>query len=195
MGRANINNLYEWFRAQYGGEDSVAFQRAQDAFIQSLAGYSLILYLLQIKDRHNGNVMIDRDGHMIHIDFGFIFDITPGGIKFELSPFKLTSEMIQIMGGRESKQYRRFVELCIRAFLVSRPYAEPIIQMVRLMLHSGLPCFKGEATIERLRKRFQLDLNEKQAASFMLGLVNSARRSVSTTLYDGYQKLTNGIPY
>jgi phosphatidylinositol 4-kinase len=195
MGRANINNLYEWFLAQYGGENTIAYQQARDAFIQSLAGYSLILYLLQIKDRHNGNVMIDRDGHLIHIDFGFIFDITPGGIKFELSPFKLTAEMIQIMGGRQSKHYRRYLELCIRAFLVSRPYAEPIIQMVRLMLNSGLPCFKGEATIERLRQRFQLDLNEKQAASFMHNLVDSARRSVSTTLYDGYQKLTNGIPY
>lgn len=75
MGRAKVNDLLGFFRARYGGEDTVAFQRARLAFIQSMAAYSVACYILQIKDRHNGNIMIDGDGHIVHIDFGFLFDI------------------------------------------------------------------------------------------------------------------------
>ena len=44
--------------------------------MESLAGYSVIQYLFQIKDRHNNNILIDNLGHIIHIDFSFIIKLT-----------------------------------------------------------------------------------------------------------------------
>ncbi|KAG0256287.1 phosphatidylinositol-4- kinase [Actinomortierella ambigua] len=195
LGREKVNNLQDYFVTKYGGVDSIEYQKARNNFIQSVAAYSVISYLLQFKDRHNGNIMVDDEGHIIHIDFGFILDISPGGINFESSPFKLTTEMVQIMGASvEDQGYRWFCELCVKAYLASRPYAEQIIQMVALMLESGLPCFRGE-TLKRLRSRFQPERSERQAADFMKEKVDESYLNKRTVLYDSFQKATNGIPY
>lgn len=75
MGRAQVNDLYAWFLSTFGNPDSISFQKARINFIQSMAGYSLATYIAQVRDRHNGNIMIDGEGHLVHIDFGFLFDI------------------------------------------------------------------------------------------------------------------------
>ncbi|CAG8523919.1 21705_t:CDS:10, partial [Racocetra persica] len=191
LGREKVNSLYEYFLTKYGGLDSIAFQKARNCFIQSVAAYSVVSFLLQIKDRHNGNIMLDDEGHIIHIDFGFILDISPGGINFESSPFKLTTEMIQVMGGSaEVQQFKWFSELCIKAYLAVRPYAENICQCVGLMLCSGLPCFKGE-TLKRLRERFQLDKTERRAADYMIVKIHQSFENKRTVWYDSFQKATN----
>ena len=67
-------------------------------FAESMAGYSLLCYLLQIKDRHNGNLLIDGDGRIIHIDFGFLLSSSPGNnMNFESAPFKLSQELVDVM--------------------------------------------------------------------------------------------------
>ena len=32
-----------------------------------MAAYSIVVYLLTLRDRHNGNVMVDEEGHIVHI--------------------------------------------------------------------------------------------------------------------------------
>jgi phosphatidylinositol 4-kinase len=195
VGREAVNGLYDYFISKYGNEDSLRFQEARSNFVKSMAAYSVISYLLQFKDRHNGNIMIDDAGHILHIDFGFCFDIVPGGVKFERAPFKLTHEMLAVMGGSMVHQaFKWFEELCVKAFLASRPYMEKLSQLVLLMLDSGLPCFKPE-TMQRFRDRFVLDRNEREAADFMKGLIKKSHANYSTEVYDKFQEITNGIPY
>jgi phosphatidylinositol 4-kinase len=195
LGREAVNGLYEYFISKYGNEDSLRFQKARNNFVKSMAAYSIISFLLQFKDRHNGNIMIDDAGHILHIDFGFCFDIVPGGVKFERAPFKLTKEMIAVMGGSTDHQaFKWFEELCVKAFLASRQHFEKLSQLVLLMLDSGLPCFKP-ATMQNFKDRFVLERSEREAADFVKGLVSSSYLNKSTGVYDKFQEVTNGIPF
>ncbi|KAJ9157387.1 Phosphatidylinositol 4-kinase stt4 [Pleurostoma richardsiae] len=195
LGREAVNGLYEYFITKYGNEDSLRFQQARNNFVKSMAAYSVISFLLQFKDRHNGNIMVDDAGHILHIDFGFCFDIAPGGIKFERAPFKLTSEMVAVMGGSTDHQsFKWFEELCVKAFLSARQHADKLAQVVLLMMDSGLPCFKPES-VKHFRERFVLERSEREAADFMKELIRKSHASYSTGIYDQFQLMTNGIPY
>ncbi|KHN09606.1 Phosphatidylinositol 4-kinase beta 1 [Glycine soja] len=193
----NISSLREFFIAKYQ-ENSPSFKLAQRNFVESMAGYSLVCYLLQVKDRHNGNLLMDEEGHIIHIDFGFMLSNSPGGVNFESAPFKLTRELLEVMDsdaeGIPSEFFDYFKVLCIQGFLTCRKHAESIILLVEMLQDSGFPCFKGgPRTIQNLRKRFHLNLTEEQCVSLVLSLISSSLDAWRTRQYDYYQRVLNGI--
>ncbi|KAL9462384.1 hypothetical protein AB3S75_000399 [Citrus x aurantiifolia] len=193
----NITSLRDFFVAKYQ-ENSPSFKLAQRNFVESMAGYSLVCYLLQVKDRHNGNLLLDEEGHIIHIDFGFMLSNSPGGVNFESAPFKLTRELLEVMDsdaeGLPSEFFDYFKVLCIQGFLTCRKHAERIILLVEMLQDSGFPCFKGgPRTIQNLRKRFHLSLTEEQCVSLVLSLISSSLDAWRTRQYDYYQRVLNGI--
>ena len=72
FGRVQYKSLLDFFEQFFGPRDSPAFKQARNKFVTSLASYCIVCYILLLKDRHNGNILLDREGHIIHIDFGFI---------------------------------------------------------------------------------------------------------------------------
>lgn len=98
-------SLSEFFGLYFPG---TKIAKARKNFCYSLAAYSLICYFLQIKDRHNGNILLHRDGRIVHIDFGFLFTSAPGGAIEKGVPFKLTSEYIAVLGDKVRLFYSQF---------------------------------------------------------------------------------------
>ena len=105
-----------WVKTFGRDPDSEPYRAAVDAFKRSLAAYSVISYVLQLKDRHNGNLLIDNEGHIIHIDFGFMLSNSPGSVGFEAAPFKLTAEYVDVLGGVGSPDWDDYKRLCKQAF-------------------------------------------------------------------------------
>nr|CAD7407819.1 unnamed protein product [Timema cristinae] len=188
-------SLLQYFTREFGTHNSEAFLTAQRNFVESCAAYCLICYLVQVKDRHNGNILLDSEGHLIHIDFGFILSTSPRNLGFETSPFKLTPEFVEVMGGPGSDMFEYFKILILQGLVAARKHMDKILGLVEIMRSgSQLPCFKsGAATVQGLKNRFHMSLTEEQLQLLVDNLVESSIHSLSTKLYDGFQYFTNGI--
>jgi phosphatidylinositol 4-kinase len=170
-------------------------------FAGSLAAYSLICYFLQIKDRHNGNILLDINAKLIHIDFGFILGISPGNnFKFETAPFKFTKDYIDILGGIKSLYFTYFRTKFLEGFITARKHYERFESVLKAMTctNNGIPCFEGRNAKEVLREfrlRFFLGIKQSELMVKVDELIEEAIKNKRTGQYDWYQYLTNGIYY
>ncbi|XP_063243120.1 phosphatidylinositol 4-kinase beta isoform X2 [Bacillus rossius redtenbacheri] len=188
-------SLLQYFTREFGPHNSEAFLTAQKNFVESCAAYCLVCYLVQVKDRHNGNILLDNEGHLIHIDFGFMLSTSPRNLGFETSPFKLTPEFVEVMGGPGSDMFEYFKIQILKGLVATRKHMDKILGLVEIMRSgSQLACFKsGAATVQGLKNRFHLSLTEEQLQLLVDNLVEASIHSLTTKLYDGFQYLTNGI--
>lgn len=195
-------SLKKYLLDVYGPLHSRAHNEALFNFATSLAGYSIACYLLQIKDRHNANILIDSDAHLVHVDFAFILGRTPGGIGWESAPFKFTEEFIEVLGGTDGEYFALFVSLLTDAFIAIRKWAPLLVGLLRVMaVESSLPCFdltrnggiEPEVVIEAFKGRFMLHLTDVEAKYFVSSLLKQAMTASSTAQYDTFQRFSNGI--
>jgi phosphatidylinositol 4-kinase len=197
-------SLHDFYLYSFGNGDpnSLRYKKAMNNFVASLAGYSLVCYFLQIKDRHNGNILIDNKGHLIHIDFGFLLSNSPGkGIKFETAPFKLSKDMIDAMGGYKSKYFDDFKKLMKKGFQAINKHRHKISILVEMMWcghGKNLDCFEGgQDAINQLKMRLNPKdgITKKEMDRIVDDLINQSAENWRTKFYDIFQYHSNGIFY
>mmetsp|Transcript_18540 Transcript_18540/g.28020 ORF Transcript_18540/g.28020 Transcript_18540/m.28020 type:complete len:901 (+) Transcript_18540:167-2869(+) len=192
--------LRAYFEQVYGNPSGSSFQEAQRNFMKSLAGYSLVSYLLGLKDRHNGNIMISNLGHLIHIDFGFAMGMAPGHeFSFERANFKLTREYVEVLNGWNSPLFQEFRKLFVTGFLEARKNSLIALGMVEIMMYkSNYPCFSGTRygngiALKRFERRLMLHIPDEQVEKRAEKLIDQAYNHGGTNFYDKFQKWTNDI--
>jgi len=212
-GKSSVRLLEHFVRmCKYATDPAAALNTCRSNFVRSLAAYSLICYLFQVKDRHNGNILIDTAGHCIHIDFGFIFGIAPGG-AFSLEsgiPFKLTEEMVEVMGGIGSPMFSEFVVLFCCGFMSLQKHAETFLTLIEITFKSvgsSMPCFEHmedcKSVIDTTRQLFRTDLcsdgnsniknGQLSTVRHALDLIRTSMASYGTSQYDYFQYMSQGI--
>jgi len=191
--------LKAYFEMIYGPESGKSFKAAQRNFMLSLVGYSLVSYLLGLKDRHNGNIMIDARGRLIFIDFGFAMGMAPGHeFSFERAPFKMTQDYIDVMGGLKSECFAEFKRLFVAGFEAARKNSQIALGLVEIMMYkSKYPCFSGSRYGGRngligFQRRLMLTAPDKEIPKKALSLIEQSIDNRGTWAYDRFQLYSNG---
>mmetsp|Transcript_8469 Transcript_8469/g.27744 ORF Transcript_8469/g.27744 Transcript_8469/m.27744 type:complete len:657 (+) Transcript_8469:49-2019(+) len=190
-GIAKTANLGAYFDAAY--PDPKDRGVAARNFASSLASYSLLCYALDVKDRHNGNVLLDAAGHVVHIDFGYILGRTPGAINFEDAPFKLTDDYVDVMQGFHSPAWHRFVDTFTDGLHALHKHRNKLHALLTLFFVRGhSPRRQHAIHLAFLNKFNDLDGTPDTTAAVARGLIQEALTSERTKQYDWYQWKTNG---
>jgi hypothetical protein len=87
----------------------ISISEFRNNFSKSCAFFCVLSYVFGIGDRHLDNIMITKDGRIFHIDFGYILGKDP---KIISSPIRITSDMIDALGGTSSVHYKQFLDYC-----------------------------------------------------------------------------------
>jgi phosphatidylinositol 3-kinase len=119
-------------------DDDKKHEEIIDTYLRSCAGYCTVTYLLAVGDRHLENLLIDRMGHLFHVDFGFIFGKNPAGKNIMAPPIRICKEMVMGMGGKTHPKYELFEKKCVESFLYLRNYQRLILNLFHLMIHAGI---------------------------------------------------------
>mmetsp|Transcript_2249 Transcript_2249/g.4280 ORF Transcript_2249/g.4280 Transcript_2249/m.4280 type:complete len:761 (-) Transcript_2249:7687-9969(-) len=192
--RGAYKGIDEYFLDKFGPKSSNSYKRAQKNFLLSLVGYSIVAYLIKLHDRHNGNILVDTDGHLLHIDFGFMLGFSH---KLERSPFKLTPDMIEILGGPYSPMFQKFRRLMEKAYIAANKHHKEIILLAELMSvdESSSECFAGGRrwVIDEFRARFNPGLSARKLKVHINDVIDHSLGNYTTRCYDKYQRCVNGI--
>eukprot|EP00026_Physarum_polycephalum_P016714 Phypoly_transcript_17694.p1 GENE.Phypoly_transcript_17694~~Phypoly_transcript_17694.p1 ORF type:complete len:260 (+),score=39.99 Phypoly_transcript_17694:57-782(+) len=158
------------------------YNAAVENFIHSCASSCVATYLLGIGDRHNDNIMIQKSGHLFHIDFGrFLGNYqTWNGIKRERAPFVFTPSFAYVMGGADHPNFKRFVDLCGRAYNILRKNANIFLNLFMMMVGTGLPELTCQEDINYLRDAFKLEFSEEKAAEKFAKKITKSMNSKAT---------------
>lgn len=144
-----------------------------ETFVRSCAGYCVMTYILGVGDRHLDNLMLQHDGRLFHIDFGYILGNDPKPFP---PPMKLCKEMIEAMGGQGSDYYKQFRMYACEAYNILRKRADLILSLFHLMAGASIEAIRAdpEKAILKLQDKFRLDFDDEAAVEWMQGLINES---------------------
>ncbi|GAV29226.1 phosphatidylinositol 3-kinase [Pichia membranifaciens] len=169
--------------------------QVMDNYVRSCAGYCVVTYILGVGDRHLENLLLSKDGHFFHADFGYILGQDP-------KPFpplmKLPIQIIEGMGGADDINYKTFCQYCFITYITLRKNASLILNLVQLMINTSIPALRtgvenSEAEkmelLWKVEEKFMLDLNDEEAVLHFQNLIDSSVNAVLPVVIDRLHNL------
>lgn len=148
-----------------------------DRYTYSLVSYTLHSYFLGLGDRHLQNIMVSDDGAIFHIDFGFI--LGTDAYPLTSSDIKLNSDMLDVIGGKDSTRYNTYLDHCADGITVLRKY----FNMFFILLGQD-----GKFKIKHIEKfvmtRFQPRQGDTMVISELMAIIKQSHDAYSDYIRD-----------
>jgi phosphatidylinositol 3-kinase len=167
-------------------------KETMDTYIKSCAGYCVITYILGIGDRHLDNLLLTPNGNFFHADFGYILGRDP-------KPFaplmKLSTQMVDGMGGPDHENFRQFRQHCATAYLALRKSANLILNLFALMTESNVQDIRNEPdkAVWKVEERLQLEKEDMEATAHFEWLIDTVRVAWAPKVIDTFHTFTQQL--
>ena len=99
--------------------ESLPVKTLRQRIISSTVGACLLAFTMGLGDRHLENILVCSDAHLVHVDFGFVLGDDP---KHAHTPMRITEDMIDAMGGKQSSTFVSFVKHTQQGYAAMRLY-------------------------------------------------------------------------
>lgn len=140
-------------------------QSLQNRFSKSTAFASILSFVLGLGDRHSANIMVTDDGRLFNVDLNYVLGKETGMRQFSYNKIKLTSDMLQMMGGNSSLCYQKFTLGCSDLFQTLRKN----VRVLHIFLFKALVEKLGYCNENQYQEHFQKTLTpgeSKKKASY-----------------------------
>jgi hypothetical protein len=154
----------------------------KERFAKSLAISSCLSYVLGLGDRHAQNIMVSNSGQIIHIDYGYILE-NPLHSNIVNNPvIRISTEMIDFLGGWNSEYYNLFKTYTIQVFDIFRLYSNLIINFYNILGYEKI--MDWDKFKKRLTDRFMNGLAYKDIEVVLLDVIESSTKSYGGVFID-----------
>jgi hypothetical protein len=108
-------------------------KETREKFRKSVVGSCILSHLIGVGDRHLQNIVC-HNGEIVHIDFSYMLGHDP---KLP-QPLRVTTPMIEMMGGKDSTCYKSFLEETENAFRKISKYGSMWCALLENVAHEEL---------------------------------------------------------
>jgi hypothetical protein len=92
---------------------NITINELRNNFIKTCVSSCVLCYILGVGDRHTENVLLNKNGDLVHIDFSYILGEDPKNNNIEMM---ITNEMLEILGGKKSNTFVKFKSYCVNTY-------------------------------------------------------------------------------
>ena len=164
----------------------------RDTFMYSCASNCILGYILGLGDRNLHNILIcGKTASLAHIDFSYLLGHDPKNI--ESTEMKITSGMVDMLGGYESEEFKQLKAFCSNAYATIRKYTYFWYALFRYLAVSSPPISPHHGELKDLQdhmnSRLMPNSTDEEVKVAIVKSVDSNSDSWKSSISD----LTHGV--